>query len=173
MSIIFEICSALLGEPLTLKTRMLHERVQVFIPFEQMKSLSMKLPVALLSKRALIEWSSLVSVVLISTSRSKEVPHVSKVLIERSLGSFLSHLGLWSGTETRGMRSGVFTSSLSIVLGSSIVNIVNLFTGDQGALTAGRATQNSPPPPGNKTLQSELHPSMPTSLQLAPSAVPR
>ena len=145
----------------------------MFIPFEWTKSLSMKLPVAPLSKRALTEWSSLVSVVLISTGRSKEVPRASKALIERSLGSFLSHLGLWSGTGTRGMRSGVFTSSLSIVLGSSIVNIVNLFTGDQGALTAGCATQNSPPPPRNKTLQSELHPSMLTSLQLAPSAIPR
>ena len=34
----------------------------------------MKLPVAPLSKRALTEWSSLVSVVLIFTDRSKEVP---------------------------------------------------------------------------------------------------
>ena len=50
------------------------ERVQVFIPFKQTKSLSIKLLVALLSKRALTEWSSLVSIVLISTSRSKEVP---------------------------------------------------------------------------------------------------
>ena len=50
-----EICPASLGEPSTLKTGMLHERVRVFIPFEQMKSLSMKLPVAPLSKRALTE----------------------------------------------------------------------------------------------------------------------
>jgi len=54
----------------------------------------MKLPVALLSKRALTEWSLLMSVVPISTGRSKEVPHASKTLIERSLGSLLSHLGL-------------------------------------------------------------------------------
>ena len=69
-------------------------------------------------------------VVLISTGRSKEVPCVSKVLIERSLGSLLSHLGLWSRAKTRGMGGSVSTSSLSIVLGSSIVNTVNLFTGD-------------------------------------------
>ena len=60
----------------------------MFIPFEQIKFLSMKLLVVLLSKRALMEWSSLVSVVLISTGRSKEVPRTFKVLIERNLGSF-------------------------------------------------------------------------------------
>ena len=89
-----EICLASLEELLTLKTGMLCERVQVFIPFEWTKSLSMKLLVAPLSKRVLTEWSSLVSVVPISTGRSKEVPHASKTLIERSLGSLLSHLGL-------------------------------------------------------------------------------
>ena len=125
-----EICSALLGELLTLKTRMLRERVQVFIPFEQMKSQSIKLLVAPLSKRTLTEWSLLVSIVLISTGRSKEVPCASKTLIERSLGSLLFHLGLQSGAGTRRMRGGVSTSSLSIVLGSSIVNTVNLFTGN-------------------------------------------
>jgi len=35
-----------LGEPSTLKTGMLHERVQVFISFEWTKSLLMKLLVA-------------------------------------------------------------------------------------------------------------------------------
>ena len=124
-----EIWPALLGKPLTLKTRMLHERVRVFIPFKWTKSQSMKLSVAPLSKRALTEWSLLVSIVLISTGRSKKVPHASKVLIKRSLGSLLSHLVLRSGAETRGMRDGVSTSSLSIVLGSSIVNTVNLATG--------------------------------------------
>ena len=133
-----EICPASLEEPLTLKTGMLHERVQVFIPFERMKSLSMKLPVAPLSKRALTEWSSLVSVVPISTGRSKKVPRASKALIERSLGSLLSHLGLWSRAGGKGRRGGASTSSLSIVLGSSIVNTVNLFTGDWGAYIAGR-----------------------------------
>ena len=89
-----KICPALLGEPSTLKTRILYERVRVFIPFEQTKSQSMKLPVALLSKRTLTEWSLLMSIVPISTGRSKEVPCVSKTLIKRSLGSLFSHLGL-------------------------------------------------------------------------------
>ena len=86
----------------------------------------MKLPVALLSKRALTEWSSLVSVVPISTGRSKEVPRASKALIERSLGSLLSHLDLRSGAGIRGVRGSVSTGSLSIVLESFIVNTVNL-----------------------------------------------
>ena len=85
-----EICPASLGEPSTLKTGMLCERVRVFIPFERTKSLSMKLLVAPQSRRALMEWSSLVSVVPISTSKRREVPHASKALIERSLGSLFS-----------------------------------------------------------------------------------
>ena len=92
------------------------------------------------------------SVVLISTGRSKEVPHASKALIERSLGS-------------------ASTSSLLIVLGSSIVNIVNLFTGDQGALIAGHATQN-PFSLGCQTLLLELHPLKPTGLQSTPPVAP-
>ena len=112
------------------------------------------------------------SIVLISTGRSKEVPHAFKTLIERSLGSLLFHLGLQSRAEGRGRRGGVSTSSLSIVLGSSIVNIVNLFTGDRGTLITGCFMQN-PLPPGNKTLQSELYPSMLTNLQSAPSTIPR
>ena len=112
----------------------------MFIPFEQTKSLSMKLLVTPLSKKALTEWSSLVSIVLIFTDRSKEVSCVSKALIERSLGSLLSHLGLQSGAKTRGVRDGASTSSLSIVLGFSIVNTVNLFTGNRGTLIAGHAT---------------------------------
>ena len=143
----------------------------MFIPFEQTKSLLMKLLVTLLSKRALTEWSLLVSIVPISTGRSKEVLHASKALIERSLGSLLSYLGLWSGVRTKRMRGGVFTSSLSIVLGSSIVNTVNLFTGDWSTLITSHTTQNPLPSPGGKTLQSELHLSMPTNLQLAPSIV--
>ena len=139
----------------------------MFIPFERTKSLSMRLPVALQSRRASTEWSLLVSVVPISTGRSREVPHVSRVLIEKSLGSLFSYLGLQSGAETRGIEGGVSTSSLSIVLGSSIVNTVNLFTGDWGALIAGRATQN-PLPPEDKTLLSELHFSTPIDLQSTP-----
>ena len=83
--------------------------------------------------------SSLMSIVLISTGRSREVPRTSKALIERSLGSLFSYLGLWSGAETRGIGGSMSTSLLSVVLGSSIVNTVNLFTGDWGALIAGRA----------------------------------
>ena len=131
----------------------------------------MKLPVALQSKRALTKWSSLVLVVPISTSRSKEVPCASKALIERSLGNLFSHLGLRSRAETRGVGGCASTSSLSIVLGSSIVNTVNLFTGDQGALIAGRATQN-PLPPGGQTLLPEPYPSKPTGLQSTPPIAP-
>ena len=107
------------------------------------------------------------SVVLIFTGRSKEVLHAFNVLIERSLGSLFSHLGLWSGAGTRGVRGSVSISSLSIVLGSFIVNTVNLFTGDQGILIAGRATQN-PLLPENKFFLLELHLSMLTNLQSAP-----
>ena len=78
-----------------------------------------------------------------------------------------------SPLQIRGVRGGAFTGSLSIVLESSIVNTVNLFTGDRGALIAGRAMQNPLPPPGDKTLQSELRLSTPTDLQSAPPIVPR
>ena len=84
----------------------------------------------------------------ISTGRSREVPRTSKVLIKKSLGSLFSYLGLWSGAGTRGLEGGASTSSLSIVLGSSIVNTVNLFTGNQGALIADCVMQN-PPLPGD------------------------
>ena len=110
----------------------------MFIPFDQTKSLSMKLLVASLSKRALTEWSSLMSIVPISTGRSKEVSCASKALIERSLGSLLSHLGLRSRAGGRRRRGGASTGSLSIVLGSSIVNTVNLFTGNQSAHVASK-----------------------------------
>jgi len=112
----------------------------------------MKLLVALLFKRALTEWSLLVSVVPISTGRSKEVPHASKTLIERSLDSLFSHLGIWSGVGTKGIGDSAFISLLSIVLGSSIVNTVNLFTGDRGTHIAGHVMQNPSPPPGDETL---------------------
>jgi len=98
---------------------------------------------------------------------------MSKALIERSLGSLLSHLGLQSRVGTQEIRDGASTSSLSIVLGSSIVNTVNLFTGNQGILITGRAMQNPSSPPRDKTLQLELHSSMPTNLQSASPAVPR
>ena len=142
----------------------------MFIPFEWMKSLSIKLSVALQSRRALTEWSLFVSVVPTSTSRSREVFCMSKALIGKSLGSLFSHLGLWSEAVTRGLRGGAFTSSLLIVLGSSIVNIVNLFTGNQGALIASHVTQN-PPLLEDQTPLIELHLSMPTNLQSTSPAV--
>ena len=120
-----------------------------------------------------MEWSSLVSVVPISTGRNKEVPRASKALIERSLGSLLSHLGLRSRAGIGGVRGGASTGSLSIVLKSSIVNTVNLFTGDWSALIASCAMQNPLPPLGDKTLQSESRLSMPTDLQSAPPIVPQ
>ena len=110
-----------------------------------------------------MECSSLVSVVPISIGRSREVPRASKALIERSLGSLFSYLGLRSRAEMRGIGGGVSTSSLSIVLGSSMVNTVNLFTSDWGTLIAGHATQN-PLPLGDKTLPLGLHLSTPTDL---------
>jgi len=132
----------------------------------------MRLLVAPQSKRALTEWSSLVSVVPISTGRSKEVPHASNALIERSLGSLFSHLGLQSEARTRGVRGGASISSLSIVLGFSIVNTVNLFTDDQGTLIAGRPMQN-PLLLEGRFLLLELHLSMPTDPPSAPSVTPR
>ena len=91
----------------------------------------------------------------------------SNVLIERSLGSLFSHLGLWSRAGTRGVRGGASISSLSIVLGSSIVNTVNLFTGDWGILIASRPTQN-PLLLEDKFLLPGLHLLMPTDPPSAP-----
>jgi len=102
-----------------------------------------------------------------STGRSREVPYVSKVLIKKSLGNLFSHLGLQSGAVARGLRGCASTSSLSIVLGSSIVNTVNLFTGDWSALITGCIMQN-PPLLEDQTPLIELHLSMPTNLQSTP-----
>ena len=112
------------------------------------------------------------SVVPISTGRSKKVPHASNVLIERSLGSLFFHLGLQSGAGTKGVKDGTFISSLSIVLESSIVNTVNLFTGNQGTLIAGRIMQNLLLSE-DKFLLLELHLSMPTDPLSASSVAPR
>ena len=112
------------------------------------------------------------SIVPISTGRSKKVLYMSNALIERSLGSLFSHLGLWSRARTRGVRDGASISSLSIVLGSSIVNTVNLFTGDRGTLIAGRPTQN-PLLLEGKFLLLGLHLSMPTNPPSAPPIAPR
>jgi len=108
----------------------------------------------------------------IATGRSREVSHVSKVLIEKSLDSLFSHLGLQSGAGTGGLGGSASTSLLLIVLVFSIVNTVNLFTSNRGVLIAGRIMQN-PPLPGDKTPLMELHLSMPTNLQSTPSTVPR
>ena len=97
-----------------------------------------------------MEWSSLVSVVPISTGRRREVPRASKALTVKSLGSLFSHLGLQDGAVTGGLGDGASISSLSIVLGSSIVNTVNLFTGDWGTLIAGCAMQNPLLPLGTR-----------------------
>ena len=112
------------------------------------------------------------SVVPISTSRSREVSRTSKALIEKSLGSLFSHLGLRNGAAARRLRGCVSTSSLSIVLGSSIVNTVNLFTGDRGVLITGCITQN-PPLPGDQTPLTELHLSMSTNLQSTLPVAPK
>ena len=53
-----------------------------------------------------MKWSSLVFVVPISTSRSREVLCTSKALIKKSLGSLFSYLGLQSGAATRGLGGG-------------------------------------------------------------------
>ena len=58
-------------------------------------------------------------------------------------------------------------SLLSIVLGSSIVNTVNLFTGDRSALITGCPMQN-PLLSEGKFLLPELHLAMPTDLPSAP-----
>ena len=155
-----------------MKTRMLYERVRVFISHEQTKFLLMRLPVAPQSKRALTEWSLLMSVVPISTSRSKKVLRASNVLIKRSLGSLFSYLGLQSRARTRGMKGSTSISSLSIILGSSIVNTVNLFTGDWSALIASHPMQN-PLLLKSKFLLLGLHLSMLTDPPSAPPVAPR
>ena len=124
----------------------------MLMPFVWTKSLFMKLPVALESKSALTECTSLVSVVLISIGRTMDVSWVSRVLAESCLGSLFSHFGFWG----RAFLSGVGASigSLVSVLVSSMFNTVNLFTNsDRGALFAGCTKQNplperskSPPP---------------------------
>ena len=82
---------------------------------------------------------------------------------QKELGQSFLLLGSTEQSQDKGDRGSTSTSSLSIVLGSSIVNTVNLFTGDQGTLIAGCATQN-PLPPEDKPLLSELHFSTPTDL---------
>ena len=65
------------------------------------------------------------------------------------LGQPLLPLGFTERSRDWRVGGGASVSSLSIVLGSSIVNTVNLFTSDRGALVAGHAMQNPLLPPGN------------------------
>jgi len=104
MSTTSDIYPVLLGELLTLKTDMGLEIVWVLILLEQTKSQSMKLLVALQSKSTFTEWSSLMSVVLSSTTRTKDIPYVSSTLAENCLGSLHSHFGFQEGGLTLGVE---------------------------------------------------------------------
>ena len=90
-----------------LNTGMGREMFWVLIPFVWTKSLSMKLPVALESKSALIEYTLLVSVVPISIGRMIDVLQASRVLAESRLGSLFSHLGLRGRAALTGVEGGV------------------------------------------------------------------
>ena len=89
-----EICPALLGVPFTLNMDIGYEILWVLIPLSWTKSLSMKLPVALQSRSALLEWTLLVSVVQSSTVRIRETLCASSALTESCFGSLFSHFGL-------------------------------------------------------------------------------
>jgi len=150
-----------------LNTGIRREMLRVLIPFVRTKSLSMKLPVAPESKSALMECTSLVSVVPISIGRTIDVLQASRVLAENRLGSLFSHLGLRGRgvlTGGEGEIGGASIGSRISVLTSSTSNTANLLTsGDRGALFAGRAKQN--PPPGRSQLPLLLlHPSRPSNL---------
>jgi len=94
----------------------------VLIPLEQMKSQSMKLPVAPQSRSVLMKWSLLVLVVLTSIGRTKNVLHVSRALVKSCLGSHFSYLGFWGGILIIGVEKGKDMSlgSLSLVFTLSI-----------------------------------------------------
>ena len=121
-----------------LYTGMGREMLQVLIPFFRMKSRSMKLPVALESKSALMECTSLVSVVLTSIGRMINVPRASRVLMESRLGNLFSHFGFQGCvvlSESEGERRGASIGSRTSVLTSSTSNTANLLTSsDRGAL---------------------------------------
>jgi len=80
MSTTLEISSTSFGEPSTLKTGIEYKIVQVLSPLEQIKPWSIKLSIALLSRRASMEWSSPVSMVLSSTVSCREVLCASNAL---------------------------------------------------------------------------------------------
>ena len=157
-------------------TGMGREILRVLMPFVRTKSQSMKLPIALESKSALTECTSLVSVVLTSIGRMIDVPRASRVLTESRLGNLFSHFGfrgcvVLSGSE--GERRSASIGSWTSVLTSSTFNTANLLTSsDQGALFASRAKKN--PPLGlNKPFLPLLHPLELSNLQSIPPFVPR
>ena len=96
-----------------------------------MKSRSMKLPIAPESKSTLMEYISLVSVMLISIRRMIDILQVSRVLTESCLGNLFFHFGfqgcaVLSGAE--GERGGASIGSRISVLTSSTSNTANLLT---------------------------------------------
>ena len=125
-----DICLALLEEPSTLKTSIGWEIVQVLIPLEWTKSQSIKLSVVLQSKRALIEWTLLVLVILIFTKRTKNIPCTLRILAESCLDSHFFYFSLWEGILMTGAKKEVDISfdSLLLALTFSISSTVNLFT---------------------------------------------
>jgi len=138
----------------------------VLIPFVRTKSLSMKLPVAPESKSALIECTSLVSVVPISIGRMIDVLRALRVLAESRLGSLFSHLDLQGRAVLTGVeRGGASIGSQISVLTSSMFNTANLFTNsDRDALFAGYTKQNPLPGRGQLPLLL-LYLSRPSNLQ--------
>ena len=123
----------------------------------------MKLPIALKSKSALTECTSLVLVVLISIERMMDVPRTSRVLAESRLGNLFSHFS-FQGRAFLSRGRGASIGSQISVLTSSIFNTAKLFTNsNQGALFTSYTKQN--PPLGQSKLSLPLlHPSEPSSL---------
>ena len=145
MFITSNICPALLEELSTLKTSMDQEIVWVLISLKWTKSQSIKLLVAPQSRSVLTEWSLLVLVVLISTSRTKNVLYVSRALAKSCLGNCFFHFGFQEVVLTIGAEKegNVFAGSLSFVLISSILSTVNLFIGSTwGTSFTSHSTQN-------------------------------
>ena len=105
--------------------------VQVLIPLEWIKLQSIKLPVAPQSRSALMEWSLLVLVVLIFTSRTKNVPCAFRTLAKSCLGNCFSYFGFWRVMLTIEVEKekDMSAGSLLFVLISSILSTVNLFIG--------------------------------------------
>ena len=97
---------------------------------------------ALLSRRAFIEWSSLVFMVLSSIVSYRKVPYISNTLAESQIGSLFSYFGL----QRKGLRFGIekgdmsIGSLLSILVSTS--STVNLFTSSWSTLVTGHSLQN-------------------------------